>query len=190
MLSGKALQTQITKAKKDSKTLIPQDSKWKYINLNPSAPSIKGLVKKHKPEQPIRPIVNRRHATAYKLSKLFTNKIHRIAPLPNAFNVKNTKELIQNLKDTPWLPHFTFASLDIKNLYPNIPVKETKTILENMLTQCCRPPNAAGTSQLVRRHHKTKLLHQQRHNNPTLQWAPHPLALLPKFSHSTWNIYT
>jgi len=27
------------------------------------------------------------------------------------------------------------SSLDIKNLYPNIPVKETKTILENMLTQ-------------------------------------------------------
>jgi hypothetical protein len=50
MLSGKAFQTQITKTIKDSKTLIPQDSKWKYINFNPSAPSIKGLVKKHKPE--------------------------------------------------------------------------------------------------------------------------------------------
>jgi hypothetical protein len=37
----------------------------------------------------------------YKLSKLFTNKINHIAVLPNAFNVKNTKELIQNLKDTP-----------------------------------------------------------------------------------------
>jgi hypothetical protein len=61
--------------------------------------------------------------------------MNHIAPLPNAFNIKNTKELIQNFKDTPWLPYFNFASLDIKNLYPNIPVKETKTILENMLTQ-------------------------------------------------------
>jgi hypothetical protein len=79
--------------------------------------------------------VNWRHAPAYKLPKPFTNKINHAAPLPNAFNVKNTKELIQNFKDTPWLPHFTFASLDIKNIYPNIPLKESKTILENMLTQ-------------------------------------------------------
>jgi hypothetical protein len=32
-------QTQIRKTIKESKTLIPMDSKWKYINLNPSAPS-------------------------------------------------------------------------------------------------------------------------------------------------------
>jgi hypothetical protein len=79
--------------------------------------------------------VNWRHAPPYKLSKLFTNKINHIAPLPNAFNVRNTKELIQNLKETPLLPHFTFASKEKKNLYPSIPVKETKTILDNMLTQ-------------------------------------------------------
>jgi hypothetical protein len=130
----KTFQTQIRKTVKDSKTLIPRDNKWKYVNMNPSAPSIKGLVKIHKPDQPIQPIVNWRHAPVYKLSKLFTNKINHIAPLPNAFNI-NSKELIQNLKETPWLPHFTFASLDIKNLYPSIPVKETKTILDNMLTQ-------------------------------------------------------
>jgi len=58
--------------------------------------------------------------------------------------VKNTKELIQNLKDTQLLPNFTFASLDIKNLYSNIPVKETKTVLENVLTQnIVDPPDAA-----------------------------------------------
>jgi hypothetical protein len=124
----KSSQTQIRKTIKDSKTLIPQGNRWKYVNLNPSAPSIKGLVKIHKPDQPIRPIVISRHAPVYKLSKLFTNKIIHIASLPNAFNVKNTKELIQNFKVTPWIPHFTFASLVIKNLYPNIPVKETKTI--------------------------------------------------------------
>jgi len=134
MLSGKAFQTQITKAIKDSKTIIPQDSKWKSINLNPSAPSIKGLVK-NKPEQPILPIVNWHHAPAYKLSKLFTNKIYDIAPLPNAFNVKNTKKLIQNLRHPMVTTLHLCITIHKKNLYPNIPVKETKTILENMLTQ-------------------------------------------------------
>jgi len=31
------------------------------------------------------------------------------------------------------LPHYTLAPLDITNLYSNIPVTETKTVLANML---------------------------------------------------------
>jgi hypothetical protein len=72
-------------------------------------------------------------APAYKVSKLFTQKINIIAPLLNTFNIKNTKVLIQKLQDTPISPHFTFASLDITNLYSNIPVTETRTILANIL---------------------------------------------------------
>jgi len=77
--------------------------------------------------------MNWRNAPAYKLSKLFTEKIHRIAPLPNAFNIKNTQNLLQNLNDTPLHPHHSLASLDITNLYSNIPIPETKTILTNIL---------------------------------------------------------
>jgi len=32
------------------------------------------------------------------------------------------------------LPHYALASLDITNLYSNIPVKETRTILANIMT--------------------------------------------------------
>ena len=123
----KTFQIQIEQTIKGSTTLIPKDSRWKYKNMNPSAPSIKGLIKIHKPDQPIRPV-----APAYKLSKLFTEKIHHIAPLPNAFDVKNTQNPIHNLNDTPLLPHHSLASLDIMNLYSNIPVTETKTILTDM----------------------------------------------------------
>jgi hypothetical protein len=103
--------------------------------MNPSAPSIKELIKIHKPYQSIRAVVNWCNAPTYKLSKLFTNKINHIIPLPNAFNTKNTTDLIRNLKKSPLLPHFTFSSLDVTNLYSNIPVVETKTILTNMLKQ-------------------------------------------------------
>ena len=41
---------------------------------------------------------------------------------------------MKNLKDTPMLPHYNLTSLDITNLYSNIPVKETKTIFSNILT--------------------------------------------------------
>jgi len=103
--------------------------------MNPSALSIKGLIKIHKPDQPLPHVVNWRNAPAYRLSKLFTDKIHRLAPLPNAFNIKNTHDLLRNIKDTPLLPHHFLASLDITNLYSNIPVPETKTILMSLLEQ-------------------------------------------------------
>jgi len=77
--------------------------------------------------------VNWHSAPAYQLSKLFTHKVNSIAPLPNTFNIKNTTDPLQNLQDTPTPPQFTFASLDITNLYSNIPVKETKTILADTL---------------------------------------------------------
>jgi len=101
--------------------------------MNPSTPSIKGLIKIHKPDQPIRPVVNWRNAPAYRLPKLYTENIHRLAPMPNAFNIKNTHDLPRNIKDTPLLPHHSLASLDITNLYSNIPVPETKTILMGLL---------------------------------------------------------
>ena len=76
-------QKQIRATIRNSTTLIPKEHRWKYTNMNPSAPSIKGLIKIHKPDQPIRPVVNWRNAPAYKLSKLFSEKIYKLAPIPN-----------------------------------------------------------------------------------------------------------
>jgi hypothetical protein len=112
--------------------LIPKDYRWKYSNLNPSTPTFKGQIKLHKPGQPIIPVVKWRGAPAYKLSKLFTQKINNMAPLPNTFNI-STKDLFRNLQDTPMQPHYKLASLDITNLYSNIPIDETRIILANTL---------------------------------------------------------
>jgi len=76
----KTYQTSVRKTINSSKTLIPQDTRWKYINMNPSAPTIKGLIKLHKQDQPIRPVVNWRNAPAYKLAQLFTKKVGHVAP--------------------------------------------------------------------------------------------------------------
>jgi hypothetical protein len=108
--------------------------------MNPPAPSIKGLIKIHKPDQPIRPVINWRNAPTYRLSKLFTEKVSHLAPLPYSFNIKNTQDLLKNLKDTPMLPHYNIASLDITNLYSNIPVKETMAIFSNILTHNLTAP--------------------------------------------------
>jgi hypothetical protein len=70
----KSFHSQIIKVINSNKTLIPPDSKWKFINLNPTAPFIRGLIKLHKPNHPIQPVVNWRGASAYKLAQPFTQK--------------------------------------------------------------------------------------------------------------------
>jgi hypothetical protein len=100
----KNFQSQIMKAINNSKTLIPRETKWKNINMNPSACTINGLIKMHKPEHPTRPAVNWRSAPAYKMVRLFTQKIRQLAPLPNIYSTGNTRDLTNKLKDTPTLP--------------------------------------------------------------------------------------
>ena len=78
----KTFQSQVRKTINHSPNLIPPSSKWKLINLNPSTPSIKGLIKLHKPDHPIRPVVNWRNAPAYKFAKSFSQKNHPTYPPP------------------------------------------------------------------------------------------------------------
>jgi hypothetical protein len=101
--------------------------------MNPSAPTIKGLIKIHKPNHPNRPVVNWRRAPAYKLSRHLTDTLNRIAPLPNALNISNSLDLLNKLKHIPMLPQYSLASLDIASLYTNIPTQETRTILAGIL---------------------------------------------------------
>ena len=91
----KSFQAQVRRVINNGKTLIPPDSKWQRINMNPTAATIKGLIKLHKPGHPIRPVVNWKGAPSYKLARLFTQKIKIMAPLSNTHNLENTRDLIK-----------------------------------------------------------------------------------------------
>jgi len=59
------------------------------MNLNPTLPTIRGLVKIHKETAPIRPVINWKNAPAYKVAKVLVKKLKTYMPLPYALNVKN-----------------------------------------------------------------------------------------------------
>jgi len=61
--------------------------------------------------------------------------MRQLAPLPNTYNLENTTDLITKFKNTPIHPQFTLASLDITNLYTNIPVTETREIIAKVLAK-------------------------------------------------------
>ena len=90
----KKYQAEIRKNINQCKQIIASNHKWRYVNMNPSPPTLKGLPKVHKTDIPIRPIINWRNAPAYRLAKLVSDIITKEIPLPNTYKVKNTVQLI------------------------------------------------------------------------------------------------
>jgi hypothetical protein len=97
----KKLQRDIRSILNGCQDIIPKE-KWRYINLNPTIPTIWGLVKIHKESSPIRPVINWKNGQAYKVTKLLATKLQTYIPLPCTFNVKNTAHLINDLKEIPY----------------------------------------------------------------------------------------
>ena len=86
---------------KNCQLIIPKDNKAKLTNMNPAAPNFRGLPKVHKVGCPIRPVINWQGAPAYKLAKYLNKLIHLYIPLRNAFNIKNSVHLIDDLLEFP-----------------------------------------------------------------------------------------
>ena len=127
-----AFQKELRFTLNECKCIIGTNNKWKYINLNPSTPVVRGLVKIHKEDTPIRPIINFRNAPTYNLPKTLTNALKKYIPLPHVYNVQNSVHLMKDLSEIPYNPDLRIASLNISNMYTNIPTKDLLNIIQNI----------------------------------------------------------
>jgi hypothetical protein len=55
--------------------LIVKEQVKHLIQKKPQPPSLKAQIKIHKPDNPIRPVINNINAPAYKISKFLVNKL-------------------------------------------------------------------------------------------------------------------
>jgi hypothetical protein len=112
----KTFQKRVRNALNECHIVVHKDERWKYINMNPAAPTIRGMIKIYKADPPIRPVINWRNAPAYKLVKKLTKKLQTYIPLPYTFNVKNSVLLIEDFSNIPFNPNLQFVSFDITNI--------------------------------------------------------------------------
>jgi len=125
-----------------------------------------------KPDQPIRPIVNWRNAPAYRLSRPFTDNINHLLPPPNAFNVKNTQDIL--LK--PWW-HINSSPLrsciigHYKFVLQHTGERDQDNSSQHHDMKSNRPTNKAEITEMVRCHHKAKLLCPQRAKSHSTWWT-------------------
>jgi len=153
---------------KQQQNLNPTRSQMEICQHDPSAPTIKGLIKIHKPNLPIRRVVNWRNAPAYKLVKLFTQKIRQMAPLPNTHNVDNTRELINKLKNTPILPPVETCLPRHHRLIHKYPsCGYPRYFIQQVRAKLNRLPDETGADKVVLYCHQSKLFHTHwKHPDP------------------------
>ena len=112
------------------------------FNLNPTPPSIRGLIKINKTDCPIRPIVNWVGAPAYKLAKKHVNVISTYQyTLAFIYNVNNSMQLTDEISNIPYNPNLRIASFDISNMYTNIPTDQLPDIINHLCVLNNAGPN-------------------------------------------------
>jgi hypothetical protein len=85
-------------------------------------------IKTHKEGEPIRPVINNTQAPSYKIAKFLNKKLLCLIDMPNMFNAKNSQEVARDLQDIPVNDNYKTITLDIKDLYVNLPTQNIVNI--------------------------------------------------------------
>jgi hypothetical protein len=80
--------------------------------------ALKAQLKLHKPDIPVRPVVNNRSAPAYKTAKKLNNILNQHLHLNNYYKINNSNELANNLTKLKINVNHRLIRLDIKVLEP------------------------------------------------------------------------
>ena len=110
------------------------DTHYHLINPNPKSPILRVTTKIHKDNLPIRPIVNYKPAPAYNIKKYINKILSTYVTLDSKYNIKNSIHLTSLLTDAYITPNSKIISLDIKDMYTNIPIQETLKIIHEEIT--------------------------------------------------------
>ena len=88
------------------------------------------MVKTHKPNLPIRPIVSNNQAPLYNLSKFLANIISNVVDQGDYY-VKNSFEFKKFIDQVRIPDDYILISLDVTSLYTNIPINLVEQIVNN-----------------------------------------------------------
>ena len=96
-------------------------------------PTLNAQLKLHIPGAPIRPVVNNRNAPSYKIAKKLSDILNKHLLLDNHYTTLNSTNLANDLVKLAINDKHRLITLDIKDLYINIPLKETIDITRPQL---------------------------------------------------------
>jgi hypothetical protein len=113
--------------------IIDTHKKRHLTQVKPIAPALNALIKLHKFNEPILPVVNDIHAPTYKLAKFLKRCLSETLQLPNRFTSHNSTQLANDLHKFKLKEIYRMVTFDIKDLYVNLPIQEILHITESLL---------------------------------------------------------
>ena len=113
--------------------IIEKQKSRHLINIKPAAPQLNIYIKTHKIDKPIRPVIDNTKAPSYRLAKHINKKLYNLLNLPNRYTLKNSYELAQDIQNLEINKNTKMLTLDIKDLYVNLPIKDTIKITKYWL---------------------------------------------------------
>jgi hypothetical protein len=124
----KLYQKKIQRAVSKSNMIISKEQRRHVIQMKPNAPYLNVLIKTHKQNTPIRPVINNRPAAAYKLAKFINKTLNQVITLPYTYALKNTLEIAHELHDLHINNQHRLATFDIKDLYVKLPIEDVRDL--------------------------------------------------------------
>jgi hypothetical protein len=92
------------------------------ISMKSAALKLNMYIETSKDNEPIRPVINNTQVPSYKITKYLNKKLHNLICLPYTYNKKNSQEIAEELKRKQINEQMRIITLDIKNLYVNLPI--------------------------------------------------------------------
>ncbi|XP_077517763.1 uncharacterized protein LOC144128315 [Amblyomma americanum] len=142
----KKVETELQSLLSDVFKFIPPEKKHLYFRLlchNGSAPAIYGLPKVHKPDVPLRPIVDFTRSPLHALSGYLHQVIRPVVGRRTTY-VKDSSHFVNKLKDVTIDDEDVLVSFDVKSMFTSVPVdfavSSCKRLLENDASLPSRTP--------------------------------------------------
>lgn len=82
---------------------------------------------------PIRPVVAYNNSPTYNIAKWLNSYLKNTIDVEFKYTIKNSIELANKIKEVKIPPNSLLVSLDVTNLFTNVPLEETKTIVRQKL---------------------------------------------------------
>jgi len=118
-------QKQITQTIKLCNLTFNKEQIKHLTQRNPKPPTQRAQLKLRKAGNPIRPVINNRNAPSYKAAKNLNRILQQYLSLDNHYTIVNSSTLAQDLTKLSINKKHRLITLDIKDLYVNIPITET-----------------------------------------------------------------
>jgi hypothetical protein len=101
--------------------LIDKSQHKHLLQMKPFAPQLNALIKTHKKDKPIRPVISNMRAPSYKLAKHLNKKLNQYSY--HTYAARNSNEVALDLKHVRVTNQLKIAALEIQDLYVKLPTR-------------------------------------------------------------------